>query len=56
MRLGQEELERWFNQIDHVLDHTRVPQVGESLTPFYRQRADGEQRHHLPLISHIHYK
>lgn len=55
LRLGQEELERWFTQIDHVLEHTRVPQVGEALTPFYRQRADGEQRHHLPLISHVHY-
>lgn len=55
LKLGQEELERWFSQIDHVLEHTRVPQVGEALTPFYRQRADGEQRHHLPLVSYIHY-
>lgn len=55
LKLGQEELERWFTKIDHVLEHTRVPQVGEALTPFYRQRADGEQRHHLPLISHVHY-
>lgn len=55
LKLGEEELERWFTQIDHVLEHTRVPQVGEALTPFYRQRADGEQRHHLPLRSHLHY-
>eukprot|EP00250_Pteridium_aquilinum_P008458 c17961_g1_i1 orf=474-3365(-) len=55
LKLGQEELERWFTQIDHILEHTRVPQVGEALTPFYRQRADGEQRHHLPFISHVHY-
>ncbi|MCO5572254.1 hypothetical protein L7F22_026007 [Adiantum nelumboides] len=55
MTLGEEELQRWFTQIDHILEHTRVPQVGEALTPFYRQRADGEQRHHLPLVSHVHY-
>ncbi|KAH7437926.1 hypothetical protein KP509_05G095700 [Ceratopteris richardii] len=55
VKIGEEELTRWFTQIDHILEHTRVPQVGEALTPFYRQRADGEQRHHLPLISHVHY-
>lgn len=55
LRLGPEEMERWFTQIDHVVEHTRVPQVGEALTPFYRQRADGEQRHHLPLVSYSHY-
>jgi len=54
-KLGSEELERWFTKIDHVFEHTRVPQLGEALTPFYRVRADGVQRHHLPLISSINY-
>ena len=55
-KLGPEELERWFTKIDHVFEHTRVPQLGEALTPFYRVKADGVQRHHLPLISSINYK
>ncbi|WMV38572.1 hypothetical protein MTR67_031957 [Solanum verrucosum] len=49
------ELERWFTKIDHILEHTRIPQVGEVLTPFYKTSIDREQRHHLPLISHINY-
>lgn len=55
-KLQPEELERWFTKIDHILEHTRIPQVGEVLTPFYKTSIDREQRHHLPLISHINYK
>nr|XP_016445180.1 PREDICTED: uncharacterized protein LOC107770391 [Nicotiana tabacum] len=54
-KLQPEELERWFTKIDHVFEHTRIPQVGEVLTPFYKTSIDREQRHHLPLISHINY-
>jgi hypothetical protein len=56
IKLGQAELERWFTHIDHLIEHTRVPQLGESLTPFYRVKGDGTQKHHLPLVSHVHYK
>ncbi|KAG0625344.1 hypothetical protein M758_2G047100 [Ceratodon purpureus] len=55
IKLGQAELERWFSKIDHLIEHTRVPQQGESLTPFYRLKGDGTQRHHLPLVSNTHY-
>lgn len=54
-KLQPEELERWFTKIDHVFEHTRIPQVGEVLTPFYKTSIGREQRHHLPLISHINY-
>ncbi|KAK3019714.1 hypothetical protein RJ639_003150 [Escallonia herrerae] len=53
--LHTEELERWFTKIDHIFEHTRIPQIGEVLTPFYKISMDGERRHHLPLISHINY-
>jgi hypothetical protein len=53
--LGQPELERWFAHIDHLVEHTRVPQMGESLTPFYHLKGDGTQRHHLPLVSYTNY-
>jgi hypothetical protein len=55
IKLGQAELERWFTNIDHLIEHTRVPLLGESLTPFYRAKGDGTQRHHLPLVSNTHY-
>ncbi|KAG0568443.1 hypothetical protein KC19_6G020200 [Ceratodon purpureus] len=55
IKLGQAELERWFTNLDHLFEHTRVPQLGESLTPFYRLKGDGTQRHHLPLVSNTHY-
>nr|XP_024395234.1 uncharacterized protein LOC112291681 isoform X2 [Physcomitrium patens] len=55
IKLGQAELERWFSNLDHLMEHTRVPQLGESLTPFYRLKGDGAQRHHLPLVSNVHY-
>ncbi|CAM6068450.1 unnamed protein product [Sphagnum tenellum] len=55
VKLGQPELERWFAHIDHLAEHTRVPQMGESLTPFYHLKGDGTQRHHLPLVSYTNY-
>ncbi|OAY59027.1 uncharacterized protein LOC110609379 isoform X2 [Manihot esculenta] len=54
-KLHPEELERWFMKIDHIFEHTRVPQIGEVLTPFYKISVDREQRHNLPIISHINY-
>ncbi|KAJ4829215.1 hypothetical protein Tsubulata_024524 [Turnera subulata] len=54
-KLHAEELERWFTKIDHIFEHTRVPRIGEVLTPFYKISVDKEQRHHLPIISHINY-
>ncbi|KAG5564784.1 hypothetical protein RHGRI_000854 [Rhododendron griersonianum] len=54
-KLNAEELERWFTKIDHIFEHTRVPQIGEALTQFYKISIDKEQRHHLPIISHINY-
>ncbi|XP_047971385.1 uncharacterized protein LOC125214411 [Salvia hispanica] len=54
-KLNPEELERWFTKIDHIFEHTRIPKIGEILTPFYKINIDHEQRHHLPLVSHINY-
>lgn len=54
-KLNAEELERWFSKIDHIFEHTRIPHIGEVLTPFYKISIDREQHHHLPLISHISY-
>ncbi|XP_057806569.1 uncharacterized protein LOC131021402 isoform X1 [Salvia miltiorrhiza] len=54
-KLNPEELERWFTKIDHIFEHTRIPRIGEILTPFYKINIDREQRHHLPLVSHINY-
>lgn len=54
-KLNAEELERWFTKIDHIFEHTRIPKIGEVLTPFYKISIDREQRHHLPLISPINY-
>ncbi|OMO53221.1 hypothetical protein CCACVL1_28798 [Corchorus capsularis] len=54
-KLHPEELERWFSKIDHIFPHTRVPPIGEVLTPFYKISADKFQHHHLPTISHINY-
>lgn len=55
-KLHAEELERWFTKIDHIFEHSRIPQIGEVLTPFYKISIDREQRHRLPLVSHISYK
>ncbi|CAN1177448.1 hypothetical protein LINPERHAP2_LOCUS33104 [Linum perenne] len=54
-KLNPDELERWFMKIDHIFEHTRVPLIGEVLTPFYKISVDKGQRHHLPIISHINY-
>ncbi|KAL5699775.1 hypothetical protein ACHQM5_030632 [Ranunculus cassubicifolius] len=54
-KLGPEELERWFMKIDHIFEHTRVPHVGETLTPFYKVIIDKVHRHHLPIVSHVNY-
>ncbi|KAL7133332.1 hypothetical protein ABFS83_12G133800 [Erythranthe nasuta] len=54
-KLNAEELERWFTKIDHIFEHTRIPKIGEILTPFYKISIDQEHRHHLPMISHINY-
>ncbi|KAJ8753112.1 hypothetical protein K2173_017657 [Erythroxylum novogranatense] len=50
-----EELERWFTKIDHIFEHTRIPPIGEVLSPFYKISVDKEQHHHLPLVSPINY-
>ncbi|KAJ7540824.1 hypothetical protein O6H91_10G032800 [Diphasiastrum complanatum] len=55
LKLEGAELERWFKNLDHVLEHTRVPQLGESFTPFYQVKANREQKHNLPLVSYTHY-
>ena len=55
-KLHPEEIERWFTKIDHIFEHTRIPQIGEVLTPFYKISVDKGQRHHLPIVSHINYK
>ncbi|XP_051149082.1 uncharacterized protein LOC127263856 isoform X2 [Andrographis paniculata] len=54
-KLNAEELERWFTKIDHIFEQTRIPSIGEILTPFYKISVDREQPHHLPLVSHISY-
>ncbi|GLT28617.1 hypothetical protein SLA2020_035370 [Shorea laevis] len=54
-KLHPEELERWFTKMDHIFEHTRVPLIGEVLTPFYKISIDKMQHHHLPIISHINY-
>ncbi|XP_024530236.1 uncharacterized protein LOC9659220 isoform X2 [Selaginella moellendorffii] len=55
VKLREDEMERWFTNIDHVLEHTRIPQLGDDLTPFYKVGADGTPRPHLPLVSYTHY-
>ncbi|XP_031373092.1 uncharacterized protein LOC116188092 isoform X2 [Punica granatum] len=54
-KLHPEELERWFTKLDHVFEHTRVPQLGEILSPIDKITADKLQHRHLPLISPINY-
>ncbi|KAI0504607.1 hypothetical protein KFK09_015559 [Dendrobium nobile] len=53
--LGPEEMSRWFTKIDHIFEHTRVPHIGEILTPFYKTSVEKSQRYHLPLVSHVNY-
>lgn len=54
-KLNAEELERWFTKIDHIFEHTRVPQIGEVLSPFYKISIDREHNPRLPSVSHINY-
>ncbi|CAD6251036.1 unnamed protein product [Miscanthus lutarioriparius] len=52
-KLGPEELERWFTKIDHIFEYTRIPPVGEVLTPFYKTTVKKLQHYDLPLVSHV---
>lgn len=54
-KLHADELERWFTKIDHIFEHTRIPQTGEVLAPFYKNGADRNHHHHLPVVSHLNY-
>ncbi|KAK4755826.1 hypothetical protein SAY87_009583 [Trapa incisa] len=54
-KLHPEELERWFTKIDHVFEHTRVPKIGEVLSPIYKNTVDRLQSHNGPLNSHVNY-
>ncbi|RLN09843.1 uncharacterized protein C2845_PM11G04070 [Panicum miliaceum] len=51
--LEPEELERWFTKIDHIFEHTRIPPVGEVLTPFYKTTVKKLRQYELPLVSHV---
>lgn len=55
-KLGPEELERWFTKIDHIFEYTRIPPVGEVLTPFYKTTVKKLQHYDLPLVSHVNHK
>ncbi|XP_047090256.1 uncharacterized protein LOC124702177 [Lolium rigidum] len=52
-KLGPEEMERWFTKIDHIFEHTRIPPVGEVLTPFYKTSVNKLKQYDLPLVSHV---
>ncbi|CAN6278536.1 unnamed protein product [Urochloa humidicola] len=52
-KLGPEELERWFTKIDHIFEYTRIPPVGEVLTPFYKTTVKKLRQYELPLVSHV---
>ncbi|KAL7600951.1 hypothetical protein Lser_V15G23561 [Lactuca serriola] len=55
-KLHTDELERWFTKIDHIFEHTRIPQDVDVLAPFYKNRVDRDHHHHhLPLVSHLNY-
>ncbi|ESQ42581.1 hypothetical protein EUTSA_v10012595mg [Eutrema salsugineum] len=54
-KLLPEELERWFNKIDHMFEHTRIPQTKEVLNPFYKTNIEKQSKHHLPIISRLNY-
>lgn len=55
-KLGPEELERWFTKIDHIFEHTRIPPVGEVLSPFYKTTVKRLKKYDLPLVSHVNHK
>ncbi|GKA53636.1 hypothetical protein Tco_0746951, partial [Tanacetum coccineum] len=55
-KLNTDELERWFTKIDHIFEHTRIPQTEEVFAPFFKNRVDkSHHQHHLPLVSHLNY-
>ncbi|KAI3715236.1 hypothetical protein L6452_22209 [Arctium lappa] len=54
-KLHADELERWFTKIDHIFEHTRIPQTGDVLASFYKNGADRNHHHHLPVVSHLNY-
>ncbi|XP_048330508.2 uncharacterized protein LOC107417673 isoform X1 [Ziziphus jujuba] len=53
-KLYPEELERWFRKIDHIFEHSRIPQ-SEVHKLSYQMSIDKEQHHHLPIVSHVNY-
>ncbi|KAK9741561.1 hypothetical protein RND81_03G113500 [Saponaria officinalis] len=53
-RLEAEELERWFTNIDHIFEHTRIPQMEEILNPFHNINVD-KGKHHFTTLSHVNY-
>ncbi|KAH9616135.1 hypothetical protein KSS87_007942 [Heliosperma pusillum] len=53
-RLQAEELERWFTNIDHIFEHTRIPQIEEVRNPFHNINVD-KGNHHFPTLSHVNY-
>jgi hypothetical protein len=55
-RLQSEELELWFRKIDHIFEHTRIPPVGEVLTPFYKTSVKKLWQYDIPLVSHVNHK
>ena len=55
-KLEPEELERWFTKIDHIFEYTRIPPVGEVLTPFYKTTVKKLRQYELPLVSHVNHK
>ncbi|CAN8301432.1 unnamed protein product [Cochlearia groenlandica] len=54
-KLLPEELERWFMKLDHMFEHTRVPEAKEVLNPFYKTNIEKESKYHLPVISRVNY-
>ncbi|KAI3803180.1 hypothetical protein L1987_31329 [Smallanthus sonchifolius] len=55
-KIHAEELERWFTKIDHIFEHTRIPQAEEVVASFYKNRIySSHHQHHLPLVSHLNY-
>lgn len=54
-KLHSEELERWFSKIDHIFEHSRVPEIGVR-NSYYKNSVDKEQHYHLPVVSPINYK
>ena len=54
-KLQAEELKRWFTNIDHIFEHTRISKIGETLDPFYKMNVD-KRSHYFPAVSHVNFK